>query len=195
MKHWRLKSNIFCSNDNPGLSLDLDLFYSKVKFCNFKRLLHLNMVRYNTVLDITRISVGPQLVILDLFPYKTIHFTLVIHVTLFRKLIRKLAWPQFLGTGRIKCSKALLIINKVFKQLFCSFTFSSSFPTRNVTSQSILCVHMYLFVSAKVLLDCQSTMSIGSISAILLQNINDFNIYISIKQLFVVRFNEKQIST
>ena len=37
-----------------------------------------NTVRYNTVLDITRISVGPQLVILDLFSYITIHFTLVI---------------------------------------------------------------------------------------------------------------------
>ena len=37
-----------------------------------------NMVHYNTVLDITRISVGPQLVIFDLFSYITIHFTLVI---------------------------------------------------------------------------------------------------------------------
>ena len=37
-----------------------------------------NTVRYNTVLDITRISVGPQLVILDLFSYIIIHFTLVI---------------------------------------------------------------------------------------------------------------------
>ena len=37
-----------------------------------------NTVRYNTVLDITQISVGPQLVILDLFSYITIYFTLVI---------------------------------------------------------------------------------------------------------------------
>ena len=37
-----------------------------------------NTVRYNTVLDITRISVEPQLVILDLFSYIVIHFTLVI---------------------------------------------------------------------------------------------------------------------
>ena len=37
-------------------------------------------VRYNTVLDITRISVGPQLVILDLFSNITLHFTLVITV-------------------------------------------------------------------------------------------------------------------
>ena len=37
-----------------------------------------NTVRYNTVLDITRISVGPQLVILDLFSYITRQFTLVI---------------------------------------------------------------------------------------------------------------------
>ena len=37
-----------------------------------------NKVRYNTVLDITRISVGTQLVILDLFSYIAIHFTLVI---------------------------------------------------------------------------------------------------------------------
>ena len=37
-----------------------------------------NTVRYNTVLDITRINVGPKLVILDLFSYITIHFTLVI---------------------------------------------------------------------------------------------------------------------
>ena len=37
-----------------------------------------NTVRYNTVLDTTRISVGPQLFILDLFSYITIHFTLVI---------------------------------------------------------------------------------------------------------------------
>ena len=35
-----------------------------------------NTVHYNMVLDMTRISVGPQLVILDLFSY--IHFTLVI---------------------------------------------------------------------------------------------------------------------
>ena len=37
-----------------------------------------NTVHYNTVLDITRISVGPQMVIFDLFSYITIHFTLVI---------------------------------------------------------------------------------------------------------------------
>ena len=37
-----------------------------------------NTVRYNTVLDITRISVGPQFVILDLFSFIIIHFTLVI---------------------------------------------------------------------------------------------------------------------
>ena len=37
-----------------------------------------NTVRYNTVLDITRISVGPQMVIFDLFSFITIHFALVI---------------------------------------------------------------------------------------------------------------------
>ena len=37
-----------------------------------------NTVRYNTVLDITQFSVGPQMVIFDLFSYITIHFTLVI---------------------------------------------------------------------------------------------------------------------
>ena len=37
-----------------------------------------NTVRYNTVLDITRISAGPQMVIKDLFSYITIHFTLVV---------------------------------------------------------------------------------------------------------------------
>ena len=37
-----------------------------------------SMVLYNTVLDITRISAGPQMVIKDLFSYITIHFTLVI---------------------------------------------------------------------------------------------------------------------
>ena len=30
MKHQSFKLIIFCSNDNP----DLDIFYSKVKFCN-----------------------------------------------------------------------------------------------------------------------------------------------------------------
>ena len=51
-----------------------------------------NTVRYNTVLDITRISVGPQMVIFALFSFITIHFTLVI--TRFGKLTRKLAWTQ-----------------------------------------------------------------------------------------------------
>ena len=37
-----------------------------------------NTVRYNTALDITRINVGPQMVIIDIFSYITIHFTLVI---------------------------------------------------------------------------------------------------------------------
>ena len=37
-----------------------------------------NKVRYNTVLDITRISAGPQMVIKDLFSYIAVHFTLVI---------------------------------------------------------------------------------------------------------------------
>ena len=37
-----------------------------------------NTVRYNMVWGITRISVGPQFVILDLLSYITIHFTLVI---------------------------------------------------------------------------------------------------------------------
>ena len=37
-----------------------------------------NTFRYNTVLDITQISVGPQMVIFDLFSFITIHFTLVI---------------------------------------------------------------------------------------------------------------------
>ena len=37
-----------------------------------------NTVSYNTVLDITRISVGPQLVILDLFSFITKYFTLFI---------------------------------------------------------------------------------------------------------------------
>ena len=49
----------------------------KLKINNTPQPLY-NTVRYNTVLDITRISVGPQLVILDLFSYITIHFTLVI---------------------------------------------------------------------------------------------------------------------
>ena len=37
-----------------------------------------NTVSYNMVLHITLISVGPQMVIFDLFSYITIHFTLVI---------------------------------------------------------------------------------------------------------------------
>ena len=37
-----------------------------------------NTLHYNTVLDITLITVGPQLVILECFCYMSIHFTLVI---------------------------------------------------------------------------------------------------------------------
>ena len=32
MKHQRLKLTLSCSNDNPWV--ELDIFYSKVKFCN-----------------------------------------------------------------------------------------------------------------------------------------------------------------
>ena len=49
-----------------------------------------NMVRYNTVLDITLIIAGPQMVILDYFCYMSIHFTLVI--TRIGLLKRKLVW-------------------------------------------------------------------------------------------------------
>ena len=51
-----------------------------------------NMLRYNTVLDITLITAGPQLVILDYFCYMSIHFTLFI--TWIGWLIRKLAWTR-----------------------------------------------------------------------------------------------------
>ena len=37
-----------------------------------------NTVYYNTVLDITLIIVGPQLVILDYFCFMSSHFTLII---------------------------------------------------------------------------------------------------------------------
>ena len=71
----------------------MTLCYDAVKYqCNRKILLYIifffsaiytpqplyNTVRYNTVLDITRISFGPQLVIFDLISYITIHFTLFI---------------------------------------------------------------------------------------------------------------------
>ena len=49
-----------------------------------------NTLRYNTVLDITLITVGPQLLILDYFRHISIHFTLV--KTRFGYLTRKMAW-------------------------------------------------------------------------------------------------------
>ena len=53
-----------------------------------------NKLLYNTVLHITRISVGPEFVILDFFSYITtyMHYTLVI--TGYGKLTWILAWPQ-----------------------------------------------------------------------------------------------------
>ena len=54
------------------------IFQSNMKFDQHTPQPLYNTVRYNTVLDITRISVGPQMIIKDCFCYITIHFTLII---------------------------------------------------------------------------------------------------------------------
>ena len=62
-----------------------------------------NMARYNTVLDITQISAGPQMVIKDLFSYITIHFTLII--------------TRF---GKVNTEIGLDPNNSVIKRLWCT---------------------------------------------------------------------------
>ena len=68
---------IFFCTGNPYSVFDQNVFSLSVDFQTTPGPLYY-MLHYNTVLDITLITVGPQLVNLDYLCYMSLHFTLVI---------------------------------------------------------------------------------------------------------------------